>query len=122
MQEASDKSNEKLNIQLLIGKQLHPITILREQEETFRKAARNINERMNRYSEAYHNLSGERLMSVTLLDFAVEAITASENNDTAPYDKAITTLTEEVERALGVTPEGESEQNSPTTQTSEQKK
>lgn len=37
--------NDKLNIQLMIGNQMHPITIRREQEEIFRKAAKQINEK-----------------------------------------------------------------------------
>ena len=38
--------NDKLSIQLMIGKQMHPITIRRDKEEIFRKAAKNINERL----------------------------------------------------------------------------
>lgn len=36
--------NDKLSIQLMIGKQMHPITIRRDKEEIFRKAAKNIND------------------------------------------------------------------------------
>ena len=38
----AEKNNnaDKLNIQLMIGNQMHPITIRRELEEVFRKAAK----------------------------------------------------------------------------------
>ena len=57
--------NDKLSIQLMIGKQMHPITIRRDKEEIFRKAAKNINERLGRYQESYPNLSYESCVSIT---------------------------------------------------------
>ena len=42
--------SERLVIQLMIGNQLYPYSIRREQEEIYRKAAKLINERLNRYS------------------------------------------------------------------------
>ena len=81
--------NDKLSIQLMIGKQMHPITIRRDKEEIFRKAAKNINERLGRYQESYPNLSYESCVSITLLDFAVEAL------------EAVSALTREIEEALG---------------------
>lgn len=93
--------NDKLSIQLMIGKRMHPITIRRDKEEIFRKAAKNINERLGRYQESYPNLSYESCVSITLLDFAVEALQAQSNNDTKPYDEAVSALTREIEEALG---------------------
>lgn len=93
--------NDKLSIQLMIGKQMHPITIRRDKEEIFRKAAKNINERLGRYQESYPNLSYESCVPITLLDFAVEALQAQSNNDTKPYDEAVSALTREIEEALG---------------------
>lgn len=64
--------NDKLSIQLMIGKQMHPITIRRDKEEIFRKAAKNINERLGRYQESYPNLSYESCVSITLLDLPLK--------------------------------------------------
>lgn len=107
MQDSSDKTNEKLVIQLRIGKHQQPVTVRREKEEIFRKAAHNINERLSRYAESYPSLGYERCMTITLLDFAVEALQAAEDNRTTPYDKAIKALTIEVEEALGLSQEEE---------------
>lgn len=95
-------ANDKFNIQLMIGNQLHPINIRRDQEELFRKAAKEINEKLARYQLTYPNRGNETYMSIALLDFAVYALKAEKNNDTAPYDKTIRQLTAEVEEALGI--------------------
>lgn len=96
-------ANDRLVIQLLIGKQLYPITVLRDQEEVFRKAARIINEKLGRYEQAYPNKNREEYMSVALLDFAVRALQLENTKDAAPYAKAVEQLTREVEEALDVT-------------------
>lgn len=107
MQEQADHLSDRLTIQLMIGKQLHPITIRREMEEIFRKAARNINERLSRYQESYPSLGYERCMAITLLDFAVEALQAAHDSSAAPYDAAVRGLTHEIEQALGLSQEPE---------------
>ena len=98
---AEDKNKaDKLNIQLMIGNQMHPITIRRELEEVFRKAAKKINDKLSRYRESYPNLSYERCMSITLLDFAVYALQAENNASTQPYDDVVKRLTAEIEQTL----------------------
>ena len=52
-----EEKKDKLVIQLLIGKQVYPITVRRDQEEVYRKAARQINEKLGRYEQSYPNLS-----------------------------------------------------------------
>ncbi len=96
----ADQTTNKLNIQLKIGNQMHSITIRREMEEVFRKAAKNINEKLSRYQVSYPNMGYEKSMSITLLDFAVYALQAEENQNTEPYDGAVRQLTEEIEDAL----------------------
>ena len=65
----SDKlpnGNDKFVIQLMIGKKEFPITIRRDEEEVYRKAAKQINEKLNRYEQAYPNLEPERYTRITL--------------------------------------------------------
>ena len=59
-----DNKSEKMVIQLLIGKQVYPITIKREQEEIYRRAARMINDKLGRYEQSYPHLGYERYTSV----------------------------------------------------------
>ncbi len=98
-------ADNKLNIQLKIGNQIHSITIRREMEEIFRKAARNINDKLSRYQVSYPNMGYEKSMSITLLDFAVYALQAEDNHDITPYDGRVRQLTSEIEEVLNVTPE-----------------
>ena len=58
-----DNKSDKLVIQLLIGKQVYPITVKRDQEEIYRRAARMINDKLGRYEQSYPHLGYERYTS-----------------------------------------------------------
>ena len=92
--------SDKLVIQLLIGNNMQQITVRRDQEEIFRKAATLINERLNKYKTAYPNQADAKYMSIALLDFAVKALQLEQNVDTEPYNKSIDLLTKEIEEIL----------------------
>lgn len=95
-----EDTNDKFVIQLLIGKQLHSITVRRDQEEAYRKAARMINEKLGRYEQSYPNLGYDRYMSVALLDFAVQVIHFQEERDEAPYEDRLKRLGEDIDKSL----------------------
>lgn len=95
-----DNKSDKLVIQLLIGKQVFPITIKREQEEIYRKASQMINEKLGRYEQSYPNLGYERYTSVALLDFAVQVLQLQSQKDQSPYEEVVTRLTEEIGQLL----------------------
>ena len=99
MEDNKDKK-DKLVIQLLIGKQVYPITVRGDQEEVYRKAARLINEKLGRYEQSYPNLSYERYTSVALLDFAVQVIQTQKQKDQSPYEDVVKRLTEEIAQLL----------------------
>lgn len=99
MEDNKDKK-DKLVIQLLIGKQVYPITVRRDQEEVYRKAARLVNEKLGRYEQSYPNLSYERYTSVALLDFAVQVIQTQKQKDQSPYEDVVKRLTEEIAQLL----------------------
>jgi cell division protein ZapA len=92
--------SDKLVIQLLIGSHMQQITVRRDQEEIFRKAALLINERLNKYKTAYPNKGDAKYMSIALLDFAVKSLQLEQNVDTEPYNKLIVSLTKEIEELL----------------------
>ena len=95
-----DNKSEKMVIQLLIGKQVYPITIKREQEEIYRRAARMINDKLGRYEQSYPHLGYERFTSVALLDFAVQVIQLQNQKDESPYEKVVDRLNEELGQLL----------------------
>ena len=92
---------DKLIIKLMIGNQMYPISVKREQEEIFRKAAKDINEKLQRYQTTYPNQGYEKYMSIALLDFAVKVLQLENSNETAPYNLSLEQLTKEIEQALG---------------------
>ena len=95
-----EEKKDKLVIQPLIGKQVYPITVRRDQEEVYRKAARQINEKLGRYEQSYPNLSYERYTSVALLDFAVQVIQTQMQKDQSPYEDVVKRLTDEITQLL----------------------
>lgn len=92
--------NDKFVIQLLIGKQIYPITVKRDQEEIYRKASRIINEKLGRYEQSYPHLGYERYTAVALLDFAVQVIQLQNQKDQSPYQDMAERLSEELEALL----------------------
>ena len=92
---------DKLIIKLMIGNQMYPISVKREQEEIFRKAAKDIKEKLQRYQTTYPNQGSEKYMSIALLDFAVKVLQLENTNETEPYNKSLEQLTLEIEQALG---------------------
>ena len=81
-----ENRNEKMVIQLLIGKQAFPITIKRDQEEIYRRASQLINEKLGRYEQSYPHLGYEKYTSVALLDFAVQVLQLQAQQDQSPYE------------------------------------
>lgn len=92
--------NDKFVIQLLIGKQIYPITVKRDQEEIYRKASRIINEKLGRYEQSYPHLGYERYTAVALLDFAVQVIQLQNRKDQSPYQDMAKRLSVELEALL----------------------
>jgi len=92
--------SEKFVIQLLIGRQHYPITVRREAEETFRNAAKLINNVLAKYESLYPNQGHEKYMAMTVLEIAVSLLQLREEKDTEPYNKALEQLTRELETVL----------------------
>lgn len=95
------ENNDKFVIRLLIGEQIFPITVKRDQEEIYRKAASMINEKLGRYKSSYPHLEYERYAAVAMLDFAVRVLQLQKRNDQSPYADTIERLTGELEELLG---------------------
>ena len=90
-----DNKSDKLVIQLLIGKQVYPITVKRDQEEIYRRAARMINDKLGRYEQSYPHLGYERYTSV-----AVQVIQLQNQKDESPYETTVNRLSEEINQLL----------------------
>lgn len=92
--------DDKIKINLLMGGNTYPLTILREDEELVRAAAKQVNIRINAYKELYPNLPDERVATMAAYTFAWEALKEKKRNDTAPYAEKVDELTDVLEKYM----------------------
>ena len=69
--------NDKIKINLQIADSYYPLTINRDEEETVREAAKQVNIRLNAYREHYRNGSGEDYSYGGISVFTGEATVAA---------------------------------------------
>ncbi len=85
--------NDKIKIHLLMAGTAYPLTIRREDEETVREAARQVNVRLKQYRDYYPEASTEQLLGMVAYQFALENLQMNRRNDTAPYTEKLKELT-----------------------------
>ena len=97
----AEVNKEKLHIRLHVYDEEVEVTIDREDEIYYRAAAKLITDRYNRYAQAYTGRKGDHTISLmTLIDIALMYEREKGNNDTAPYDAILNTLTSEIDDVL----------------------
>lgn len=92
--------NDKIKINLLIADSYYPLTINREEEESVREAAKQVNIRLNTYREHYKTLSPEKILAMLAYQFSHENLMLRQRNDTQPYAAKIEELTEVLDQYL----------------------
>lgn len=75
----------------------YPLTILREEEEMVREAAKQVDIRLNAYREHYQNVTPEKIIAMVAYQFSLENLKMKNRNDTRPYADKIEELTEVLE-------------------------
>ncbi|MEG1563390.1 MAG: cell division protein ZapA [Bacteroides sp.] len=93
--------NDKIKINLLIADSYYPLTIKREDEESVREAAKQVNVRLNMYREHYKDLPSEKILAMIAYQFSQENQLLAQRNDTHPYTVKIEELTEMLDEYLG---------------------
>lgn len=93
--------SEKLGIKLEIGRQQINVNIPREMEEAYRRAGKQINQKLNLYATMYPQKEYEQLLCMVLIDIALSYQLSENKNDVEPYKDAMTKLTTEIEEMLG---------------------
>ena len=97
------EEKKRLHIRLHVYDTDIPVTIMPEDEPYCRNAARLITERVNTFSEMYKTSRSEKeILYMAMLDIAIGFELEKTNNDTEPYDNILTSITNELEDALGV--------------------
>lgn len=94
------KENDKFDIHISIANMEFPLTIYRKDEELYRKAAKEINKKLNLYKGKYADLSQEYYIAMVAFDFARTAIRAEERDSIDPYRKNLMQLTDDIRQFL----------------------
>ncbi len=91
--------SDKFTIRIKMADSIHPLSIKREDEEKYRKAAKLVDTRFADYREKYRNvdLNSSQFLSFVALEFAVKYLTVDENKNVDELNAKIEELTEEVE-------------------------
>jgi cell division protein ZapA len=89
--------DDKIKINLRMAGYVFPVTTLPENEEMVRKAAKEVDVRLNEFMNQYGKLSKEVALAKIAYDYALENLQLREAKDTQPYDRKIDELTRVLE-------------------------
>lgn len=89
---------DERKIHLVIADMTFPITIQSEwDEEMYRKAAKQINNKLNTYRAHFQQEGLERLIAMVAFEFSYKALSMENKNDTQPFKDKLKELTTELE-------------------------
>jgi cell division protein ZapA len=89
--------DDKLSIKLMIDGTPYPLNIRRSDEEQYRKAARQIDNKLNKYRSVFQEASPIQYWAMAALELSFENLSMKDRNDTAPFTEKLAELTKELE-------------------------
>ncbi|MCR5574992.1 MAG: cell division protein ZapA [Bacteroidaceae bacterium] len=92
--------DDMIKIQLTIGNNPFPLTIRRKDEETVRKAAKQVDNLTNAYKAHYPELPEVRILQMVAYQLSLEGLKEKGRNDTTPYTEKIQKLTQLVDDCI----------------------
>lgn len=92
--------DDMIKIQLTIGNNPFPLTIRRKDEETVRKAAKQVDNLTNAYKAHYPELPEVRILQMVAYHLSLEGLKEKGRNDTTPYTEKIQELTQLVDDCI----------------------
>lgn len=92
--------DDKLSIKVNIADRYYPLKIDRSEEESIRKAARLINERVLQYKQRYAEKDVLDFMAMTALQLVTRMVELEEKQDISPVLESIRELNEELEEFI----------------------
>ena len=84
--------NDKIRINLQMAGSSFPLTINRDDEEMVRRAAKQVETRLNAYRSHFPNQPTVQLITMVAYQFALENLQNSKRNDTTPFVNRIAAL------------------------------
>lgn len=89
--------DDKIRIKLMIADTYYPLTIRRDEEELVRKAAKQVNDKLNKYRAHFPSLEPEKFLAMVALELSTDNLRLENKNDTDSFTEKIKILTEELE-------------------------
>lgn len=86
-----------LKIKLLIDNERYPLTIKRDEEIYYRDAAKQIDNKLNKYRRLYPNFSPVKHWTMAALELAYENAKMKDKNDTLPFLEKIRQLDKDLD-------------------------
>ena len=92
--------DEMMKIHLLIDSGRYPLKIHREDEQIYRDAAKQIDNKLNKYRNMFPDMNPKDYWVMVALELAYENISLKDKNDTQPYKEKVEELTKEIEKII----------------------
>ena len=92
--------DDMIKIQLTNGNNPFPLTIRRKDEETVRKAAKQVDNLTNTYKAHYPELPEVRILQMVAYQLSLEGLKEKGRNDTTPYTEKIQELAQLVDDCI----------------------
>jgi cell division protein ZapA len=86
----------------------YPLNIPRSEEELYRKAAVQIDNKLNKYRSLFKEATPTQYWAMAALELSFENLKMKDRNDTAPYCEKLQELTKELEAYMASRPEEDS--------------
>jgi cell division protein ZapA len=85
---------DKLSININIDGRVYPLTIVRDEEEKYRKAAKIINDIILQYKKKYANHDAKDFLAMTAFQFVVKNLEMENRADESPFIEEVRELNE----------------------------
>jgi cell division protein ZapA (FtsZ GTPase activity inhibitor) len=92
--------DDKLSIRVNVADRFYPLKIERKDEETIRKAAKLINDRVQVYKQHYADKDTQDFLAMAALQFVIKVIENEQNEEAVVIADELNTLTQEIETLL----------------------
>jgi cell division protein ZapA (FtsZ GTPase activity inhibitor) len=91
---------EQLSIKVQIAERFYPLKIKRKDEETIRKAARLINDRVLQYKQRYTDKDTQDFMAMAALQFVINLLDCEQQQNVVSLEKELVDLSSELDELL----------------------
>lgn len=84
----------------MVDNDRYPLTIKRDEEIYYRDAAKQIDNKLNKYRRLYPNFSTVKHWAMAALELAYENVVLKDRNDTGPYMEKLKQLEEDLDNYI----------------------